>query len=66
MRLGICAAIGTALPRNMGEFNAFRIVAGVAIGLAAPVVVPRDKRRVAVGTSLPLNTLLVDSLTVVS
>jgi MFS transporter, SP family, arabinose:H+ symporter len=31
------AAIGTALPRNMTEFNAFRIVAGVAIGLASVV-----------------------------
>jgi MFS transporter, SP family, arabinose:H+ symporter len=31
------AAMGTALPRNMTEFNAFRIVAGVAIGLASVV-----------------------------
>jgi SP family arabinose:H+ symporter-like MFS transporter len=31
------AAIGTALPRNMTEFNAFRIVAGVAIGLASVI-----------------------------
>jgi MFS transporter, SP family, arabinose:H+ symporter len=31
------AAVGTALPRNMVEFNAFRIVAGVAIGLASVV-----------------------------
>src|ERR1019366_8658319 len=31
------AAIGTALPRNMNEFNAFRIMAGVAIGLASVV-----------------------------
>jgi SP family arabinose:H+ symporter-like MFS transporter len=31
------AAIGTALPRNMTEFNAFRILAGVAIGLASVV-----------------------------
>jgi MFS transporter, SP family, arabinose:H+ symporter len=31
------AAIGTALPRNMTEFNAFRIMAGVAIGLASVV-----------------------------
>jgi MFS family permease len=31
------AAMGTALPRNMTEFNVFRIVAGVAIGLASVV-----------------------------
>lgn len=31
------AAVGTALPRNMTEFNAFRIMAGVAIGLASVV-----------------------------
>lgn len=31
------AAIGTAVPRNMIEFNAFRIIAGVAIGLASVV-----------------------------
>jgi sugar porter (SP) family MFS transporter len=31
------AALGTALPRNMTEFNAFRILAGVAIGLASVV-----------------------------
>jgi len=31
------AAMGTALPRNMAEFNAFRILAGVAIGLASVV-----------------------------
>ena len=31
------AAVGTALPRNMTEFNTFRIVAGVAIGLASVV-----------------------------
>jgi sugar porter (SP) family MFS transporter len=31
------AAAGTALPRNMTEFNAFRIMAGVAIGLASVV-----------------------------
>jgi MFS transporter, SP family, arabinose:H+ symporter len=31
------AALGTALPRNMAEFNAFRILAGVAIGLASVV-----------------------------
>ena len=31
------AALGTALPRNMTEFNLFRIVAGVAIGLASVV-----------------------------
>lgn len=31
------AAAGTALPRTMLEFNAFRIVAGVAIGLASVV-----------------------------
>jgi len=31
------AAVGTALPRNMTEFNAFRIMTGVAIGLASVV-----------------------------
>lgn len=31
------AAAGTALPRTMFEFNAFRIVAGAAIGLASMV-----------------------------
>jgi SP family arabinose:H+ symporter-like MFS transporter len=31
------AAAGTALPRNMTEFNTFRIMAGVAIGLASVV-----------------------------
>jgi MFS transporter, SP family, arabinose:H+ symporter len=31
------AAVGTALPRNMAEFNGFRIMAGVAIGLASVV-----------------------------
>jgi len=31
------AAIGTAIPRNMIEFNVFRIIAGVAIGLASVV-----------------------------
>lgn len=31
------AAVGTALPRNMTEFNTFRILAGVAIGLASVV-----------------------------
>jgi SP family arabinose:H+ symporter-like MFS transporter len=31
------AAVGTALPRNMAEFNGFRILAGVAIGLASVV-----------------------------
>ena len=31
------SAIGTAFSRNMFEFNAFRIVAGVAIGLASVV-----------------------------
>src|ERR1035438_2666524 len=30
-------AVGTALPRNMTEFNAFRIMAGVAIALASVV-----------------------------
>src|SRR5438067_8578172 len=31
------AAAGTAFPRNMVQFNAFRIIAGVAIGLASVV-----------------------------
>ena len=31
------AAFGTALPRNMTQFNGFRILAGVAIGLASVV-----------------------------
>jgi SP family arabinose:H+ symporter-like MFS transporter len=31
------AAVGTALPRTITEFNAFRILAGVAIGLASVV-----------------------------
>jgi SP family arabinose:H+ symporter-like MFS transporter len=31
------AALGTALPRTITQFNAFRIVAGVAIGLASVV-----------------------------
>ncbi len=32
------SAIGTALPRNMIEFNTFRIVAGLGIGMASVVV----------------------------
>jgi MFS transporter, SP family, arabinose:H+ symporter len=35
--LFVAASVGTALPRNMTEFNLFRIVAGVAIGLASVV-----------------------------
>lgn len=31
------AAFGTALPRNMTQFNGFRILAGVAIGLASVI-----------------------------
>lgn len=31
------SAVGTALPRNMFEFNCFRIIGGVAVGLAAIV-----------------------------
>src|SRR5437763_8193846 len=33
--LFIIASVGTALPQNMTQFNLFRIVAGVAIGLAS-------------------------------
>ena len=35
--LFIIASAGTALPQNMTQFNLFRIVAGVAIGLASVV-----------------------------